>query len=133
VDPLKKEFVDLLKAVGWTQAEAARQLCMTSGAVNQIVNPNSPVRPSPTTLRLFKLMVAAARPEAINPQTLELKQGTEPALNDPERRLVESLRAIPAADLPLLYAVLRSVIAAFSHRFNVSGVLRKTRYPRKEL
>ena len=29
---------------------------MTSGAVNQIVNPNSAVRPSPTTLRLLEVL-----------------------------------------------------------------------------
>jgi hypothetical protein len=62
LDPLKQEFSDLMKVIGWTQAEAARQLAMTSGAVNQLVNPNSPVRPSQTTLRLFKLIVAAQRP-----------------------------------------------------------------------
>ena len=66
LDPLKQEFLDLMKVIGWTQAEAARQLAMTSGAVNQLVNVNSPVRPSQTTLRLFKLIVAAQRPEAIN-------------------------------------------------------------------
>ena len=106
---------------------------MTSGAVNQIVNPNSPVRPSPTTLRLFKLIVAAQRPEAINPRTLELKKSAEPALSEPERRLLESLRGIPAADLPLLYAVIRSVIAAFSARADISGLVRKVRNPRKQL
>ena len=42
---------------------------MTSGAVNQLVNPNSPVRPSQTTLRLFKLIVASQLPEAINTTT----------------------------------------------------------------
>ncbi len=131
MDPLKKEFLDLLRAVGWTQAETARQLCMTSGAVNQIVNPNSPVRPSTTTLRLFKLIVAAQRPEAINPRTLELKPGAEPALNEPERRLVESLRAIPMGDLPLLYSVIRSVIASFSNRSDAAAALRKSRISRK--
>jgi hypothetical protein len=128
MDALKKEFVELMRVVGWTQAETARQLCMTSGAVNQIVNPNSPVKPSLTTLRLFKLMVTSERPDAINPRTLELKEGAEPGLTEGERRLLESLRAVPAGDVPLLYAVLRSVIAAFASRHEMNGALHKTRY-----
>lgn len=128
MDALKKEFVELMKVVGWTQAEVARQLCMTSGAVNQIVNPNSPVRPSLTTLRLFKLMVAGERPEAMNARTLELKEGAEPGLTEPERRLLESVRAVAEGDLPLLHAVLRSVVAAFASRQEMNGALRKTRY-----
>jgi hypothetical protein len=128
MDALKKEFVELMKVVGWTQAETARQLCMTSGAVNQIVNPNLSVKPSLTTLRLFKLMVTRERPEAINPRTLELKQGVEAGLTEAERRLLESLRAAPSGDVALLYAVLRSVIAAFTARQEMNGALRRTRY-----
>lgn len=130
MDPLKKEFVDLLKAVGWTQAEAARQLAMTSGAVNQIVNPNSPVRPSGTTLRLFKLMVASARPEAINSRTLELKETAPPPPTEAERKLVEALRALPAGDLPMVHAVLRAVVATFGARADINAAARKTRNTR---
>jgi len=123
LDPLKQEFLDLMKVIGWTQAEAARQLAMTSGAVNQLVNVNSPVRPSQTTLRLFKLIVAAQRPEAINAKTLELKADPGSALSLPERKLIEALRRIPGPDLPRAYAVVHGVINGF-----VSPVsLRKSR------
>ena len=114
LDPLKQEFLDLMKVIGWTQAEAARQLAMTSGAVNQLVNPNSPVRPSQTTLRLFKLIVASQRPEAINAKTLELKADPGAALSLPERRLIEALRKIPNSDLPRAYHVLHGVISGFN-------------------
>ena len=114
LDPLKQEFLDLMKVIGWTQAEAARQLAMTSGAVNQLVNPNSPVRPSQTTLRLFKLIVAAQRPEAINSKTLELKADPNQAMSLPERRLIEALRKIPNSDLPRAYHVLHGVIGGFN-------------------
>ena len=113
LDPLKQEFLDLMKVIGWTQAEAARQLAMTSGAVNQLVNPNSPVRPSQTTLRLFKLIVAAQRPEAINAKTLELKADPGSALSLPERKLVDAMRRIPTAELPRAYAVVHGVIMGF--------------------
>jgi len=130
VDPLKKEFVDLLKAVGWTQAEAARQLAMTSGAVNQIVNPNSPVRPSGTTLRLFKLMVASARPEAINSRTLELKETAPPPPTEGERKLVQALRAMNPADLPMVYAIFHAIVASFNARAEINAAARKTRATR---
>jgi len=102
-----------MKVIGWTQAEVARQLCMTSGAVNQIVNPNSPVRPSLTTLRLFKLIVAARRPEAINPKTLELKEDPGANLSAPERKLIDALREIPDSELPRMFAVMHGVVSAF--------------------
>jgi plasmid maintenance system antidote protein VapI len=114
LDPLKQEFLDLMKVIGWTQAEAARQLAMTSGAVNQLVNPNSPVRPSQTTLRLFKLIVASQRPETMNVKTLELKADPGAALSLPERRLIEALRKIPNNDLPRAYHVLHGVIGGFN-------------------
>jgi transcriptional regulator with XRE-family HTH domain len=74
-DP-KQEFRRLLRASGWSQAEAARQLGMTPSALSQIVRDNSPVRPSPVTLRLFQLLLArenqagtspSPRPSAANP------------------------------------------------------------------
>jgi hypothetical protein len=105
--------MDLMKVIGWTQAETARQLCMTSGAVNQIVNPNLPVRPSQTTLRLFKLIVAAQRPEAINTKTLELKEDPGSNLSNPEQKLIDALRKVPKADLLRAYAVIHGVINGF--------------------
>jgi len=113
MDPLKQEFVDLMNVMGWTQAETARQLAMTSGAVNQLVNPNLTVRPSSTTLRLFKLIVATQRPEAINAKTLELKENPGAYLSAPERKLVEALRQIQPPELQRAYAVLHHVLSAF--------------------
>jgi hypothetical protein len=127
LDPLKQEFIDLMKVIGWTQAEAARQLAMTSGAVNQLVNPNSPVRPSQTTLRLFKLIVAAQRPEAINTKTLELKADPGSALSLPERKLIDAIRRIPTSELPRAYAVVHGVIMGFGAPLS----LRRTRQLRQ--
>lgn len=63
MDQLKKEFKGLLEKSGWSQAEAARQLGMTPSALSQIVRANSPVKPSPVTLRLFKLLLEHSSPE----------------------------------------------------------------------
>ena len=125
MDPLKKEFLDLLRLMGWTQAEAARQLCMTSGAVNQIVNPNSTVRPSPTTLRLFKLMVAAQRPERLDAHGLEGKEGPETSFTPAERRLVDRIRQVNPQDRPMLYAVIHAIITVYSTGAAADGSTRR--------
>jgi len=63
---LKEEFRALLRASGWSQAEAARQLCMTPSALSQIVRENSPVKPSQVTLRLFKLLLLKENPDVLS-------------------------------------------------------------------
>jgi len=91
---LKQQFRDLLKASGWTQAEAARQLCITPGAISQIMRVNSPVKPSPVTLRLFKLLLVRRCPEP----DVALKDAPRPPelpLEAEERDLIEALRQIP--------------------------------------
>ena len=131
MDPLKQEFVDILRAIGWSQAETARQLCMTSGAVNQIINPNSTVRPSPTTLRLFKLIVAAERPSVINAKTLELKSKS-PApegLSDEEQKLVKTVRRIPPQLQRPAFTAINSVLEALAGAWELKapGIYRGTR------
>jgi plasmid maintenance system antidote protein VapI len=130
MDPLKQEFVDLMNVIGWTQAETARQLCMTSGAVNQLVNPNLPVRPSTTTLRLFKLLVASQRPEAMNAKTLELKANATNSFSAAERKLIEALRKLPPSELPRAYGVVHHVISAFAAPVRVRVGVRKARQSR---
>jgi len=56
LDPKKREFIELLKGSGWSQAEAARMLEMTRGGLNGIVTGNT--IPSPATLKLFRLLLA---------------------------------------------------------------------------
>jgi len=104
---LKQQFRDLLKASGWTQAEAARQLCITPGALSQIVRANSPVKPSPVTLRLFKLLLVRQCPEP----EVALKDAPSPPefpLEPEERDLIEALRQIPKN-------ARNQLVKAFSH------------------
>jgi len=89
---LKKEFRELLSASGWSQAEAARQLAMSPSALSQIVRRNSPVRPSPVTLRLFQLLLWREKPEALR----GLAAGALPSGAEPwEQDVVQALRKIP--------------------------------------
>ena len=112
-DP-KQEFRDLLHKSGWTQAEAARQLKMTPSGLSQIVRPNSPVRPSPVTLQLFRLLLLREAPHA---------NGPGPARTDSESTatwehdLIRELRGIPAKSRqPILRALLAMIAAAKNKR-----------------
>lgn len=110
LDPLKTEFVDLLRVMEWSQAEASRQLHMTTSAVNQIVNPASPVRPSPVTMRLLKLIVATQRPDAIHPETMALKEGV---FTQQELKLIEDIRTLSDADRQRVYQIFYGVLAPY--------------------
>ena len=59
MDPLKKEFTDLLKRTGWNQTEAAERLRITRSAVNHLLNPKHKNRPSDRTLFILKSYVDA--------------------------------------------------------------------------
>jgi transcriptional regulator with XRE-family HTH domain len=51
-----REFVRLLKTANWSQADAARKLQITPGAVSQICSGTT--RPRPVTLKLLRVLVA---------------------------------------------------------------------------
>jgi len=89
---LKQEFRDLLKASGWTQAEASRQLGITPGALSQIVRDNSPVRPSQVTLKLFELLLRRDKPEVMRRMAAEEASAREDKW---ERELLTALRRVP--------------------------------------
>jgi transcriptional regulator with XRE-family HTH domain len=50
--PLKKEFQELFKKSGWSQAETARRLDLTRGGVNGIIT--GPAVPSKAAIKLFR-------------------------------------------------------------------------------
>ena len=122
---MKQEFRDLLQASGWTQAEAARQLAMTSSALSQIVRENSPVNPSPVTLRLFQLLLLREKPAA-----LRRLGRRRPALGAEqwERDVILALRAIPPpARAPILDALEAMIEAALARKARAGRRLRKKR------
>ena len=103
---LKQEFRDLLQASCWSQAEAARQLGMTPSALSQIVRPNSTVKPSPVTLRLFKLLLLTQKPETLTPMHDRRVELTEKWEID----LILALRALPPATRELGLKVLGTFV-----------------------
>ena len=106
---LKQEFRDLLRAAGWSQAEAARQLAMTPSALSQIVRENSPVRPSPVTLRLFQLLLWREKPEALR----EVARRKALSAAEPwEQEVIRDLRGVPPKTRQSLLRRLRGLIAA---------------------
>jgi len=57
---INAEFVRLLSAAGWSQAEAARRLYLDPGTISLYVN--GKVRPSLTVLALFKCLIGDTQP-----------------------------------------------------------------------
>lgn len=114
MDPLNREFVELLNASGWTSAEAARQLEVTPGLISQYRSGST--RPSPQMLRLFKLVLVGENPAALqavggsvtkypehknefgemNDQLIELKKA-DPKAFATVKTMIESVAAQAAA------------------------------------
>ena len=115
---LKQEFRDLLRASGWSQAEAARQLAMTPSALSQIVRRNSPVRPSPVTLRLFRLLLWREKPEALREAA---RRKAAPASEPWEQEMARVLRAVPPKARPSILRRLRVLVAAAKKNGRLTG------------
>jgi transcriptional regulator with XRE-family HTH domain len=110
---LKQEFRDLLRVSGWSQAEAARQLAMTPSALSQIVRENSPVRPSPVTLRLFQLLLWREKPEVMR----EAARPKAPSAAEPwEQEVVRELRGVPPVTRQAILRRLKRLIEAARSR-----------------
>jgi hypothetical protein len=115
MDPEKAEFKRLIDLMGWSQSEAARRLHKTPAAVNHLVNPAHPNKPTQTTLQLLKLIIASERPELFE-TAFELKEGpagpkpNHTKLSQKERALVEMLRRAPAEEQERVYAVIKAML-----------------------
>ncbi len=55
---LKRRFIELFQASGWSQAETARRMDMTRGGINGIVT--GPTVPSPGTVRFLEMLLLEA-------------------------------------------------------------------------
>ncbi len=112
MDTEKEEFRRLIDLMGWSQTEAARRLHKTPSAINHLVNPDHPNKPTQTMMQLLKLIIAGERPDLFNPQTYELKEKGAPyrvkreavALSPREWELIEKLRQFPSEDQERLYS-----------------------------
>jgi transcriptional regulator with XRE-family HTH domain len=109
MDAKNREFIGLVKAAGWSQAETARRLHITPGAVSQIFNGRT--RPHPATLNLLKLILVVM---------LGLQHEHHPAIGAKlqpwEIRLLEALRGLPGACREALLAAFHKTIRAVQTR-----------------
>jgi plasmid maintenance system antidote protein VapI len=114
MDTLKAEFKRLIEIMGWSQTEAARQLSKTPSAINHLVNPDHPNKPTQTTLRLLKLIIARERPGLFTSNTFELKEAPRNAdhtrLTQKERDLIGRLRELSRDEQDKVYAVIRTML-----------------------
>ena len=121
MDQKKAQFKRLIELMGWSQTEAARWLHKTPSAINHLVNPGHPNKPTQTTLLLLKLIIARERPDFIKAQTCELKEaptGAKPdatRLNSRELGLIQSMRQLPPGEREKAYAVMRALLRAIRH------------------
>jgi transcriptional regulator with XRE-family HTH domain len=114
MDPLKAEFKRLIEIMGWSQTDAASQLGKTPGAISHLVNPDHPNKPTQTTLRLLKLIIARERPDLFTARTFELKKSARNAdyvhLNAKERDLIRRLRELAKDEREKIFAVIRTML-----------------------
>jgi transcriptional regulator with XRE-family HTH domain len=106
VDPKTEEFVRLIGAAHWTQAEAARRLQMTPGAVSQICSGRT--RPRASTLNLLKMIMGAEHPEILSQHERNRATGLAPW----ESELLDSLRRLPEAKRERLLPAFKELIKA---------------------
>jgi hypothetical protein len=108
--------------MGWSQTEAARRLRNTPSAINHLVNPDHPNKPTQTMMQLLKLIIASERPDLINAQTYELKetaQGAKPAvpqLSARERELIEGLKQLPPEEQERVYGVIEVLLRSTARK-----------------
>ena len=112
----KTEFKKLIEIAGWSQTEVAKRLGKTPSAINHLLNPKHPNKPTQTTMRLLKMIVARERPERVNTQTFERKgiANDTPAstvrLSASEGELIRRLRQLSVKDQEKAYAVIKAVL-----------------------
>jgi hypothetical protein len=108
VHPLKKEFIELYRTSGWTQAEAARQLELTRGGVNGIIT--GPTVPSLATVKLFRLILESP------PGVLRKTGQTGREVEDWAEPLLSELRRFDDTTRERLVAALRDILRATSDK-----------------
>jgi transcriptional regulator with XRE-family HTH domain len=119
----KAEFKRLIESMGWSQTEAARRLRKRPSAINHLVNPDHPNKPTATTMELLRPIIARERPGLVNTQTGGLKEARPKAtrLSAKERECIEDLRQLPPGDQKKAYAA--RVGAASTRRRRLTAII----------
>jgi len=105
-----EEFIGLVKAAGWSQAEAARRLHITPGAISQIFSGRT--QPHPGTLNLLKYILATEKPEVLKAFERARVGGLAPW----ESQLLEALRGLRPAHREALLVAFQEMIRAMQAR-----------------
>ncbi len=111
--PANREFLGLMKAAGWSQAETARKLALTRGGVNGIVKGRT--KPSQGTLKLFKLILASEQPEAVSASDLQFKERSSPVESWAED-LIDNLRELSEEDREKMLSAFQYMLATIPAR-----------------
>jgi hypothetical protein len=88
----------------------------TPGAINHLVNPDHPNKPTETMMELLRLIIACERPGLVNAQTCESTEGPKGAkpnvmrLSRKERVMIERMRRLPPRELETVYAVMEALL-----------------------
>ena len=107
MDPKTEIFLALMKASGWSQAEVARQLHITPGAVSQICS--GKILPKAGTLNLFKMILGIKDPEALKAYERSISKNQAW-----ERELVEALQSLPDKDRQRVLVPIKAMIKAMA-------------------
>jgi transcriptional regulator with XRE-family HTH domain len=107
MDKQNSEFIRLFHKSGWTQARAADELGLTTGAISQFVG--GTVRPKSTVIRLFKILLSDSRPfenRRPEPPLLPLENGELQLIKD-LRKVQKNIRHELADGLVLIARAMR--------------------------
>ena len=107
-DPKTERFLELLEKLGWSQAQAARELRITPGAVSQICTGKT--RPHPATLN--SLEIIAARKTGRHPGSA--RKSSSEGLQPHELEMVLELRKLPESQRAWAASVAKQTIRAFA-------------------
>jgi transcriptional regulator with XRE-family HTH domain len=124
MDAQKAEFKRLIKSMGWSQTEAAKRLGKTPSAINHLVNSDHPNKPTESTLRLLKLIIARERPHIIQARTVKLEpvatcvHARDVQMNADERDLIHLLRGLTAKEQKKICAAIRALLLLARGRKN---------------
>jgi transcriptional regulator with XRE-family HTH domain len=110
MDGENAEFIALLKASEWSQAEAARRLRLDRATVSRYMS--GEVKPSAPVLELFKIILQTERPGVLTVAT-EMR---EQSFAEWERKVVEDLRWLHQADRDRVIKALKALVEGLPRR-----------------
>jgi hypothetical protein len=100
---------------------------MSASAINHLVNPVHPNKPTWTMMKLLNRIMAQERPDLVKPQDCEKKEALTAVKPGPthfspvEKKIIEGVRELPAAEQEMVLSVVNTLVQIRNRNF------RKTR------